>query len=307
MIHACFREKARIFSAYTTVGNGDDASVHQVPEGYELVVSTDTSLAGVHWPHDFPVQQAAHRAVCSALSDMAAMGAQAQWTWVSVMANTAQELKQMGEGVTSALNQYQVELSGGDTVSSPVAALNVTVSGMVPQGTAMQRNQAQVGDTIWLLGRVGWASLGLQAWFDGDDPHGFVPYFQEIEPKLTEGMQLRAGGVACCIDVSDGLLQDAGHIAQASGVGMLLELEHIPDWHVLSKLLGQDAASRAVLSGGEDYALLCTAPAALAPLLQDKASAIGHCVEGCGISVTMQGQPYPYTHQGFDHFDSSTS
>ncbi|MDQ6953588.1 MAG: thiamine-phosphate kinase [Mariprofundaceae bacterium] len=301
LIHACFRKEARIFSAMTRVGNGDDASVHDVPEGQQLVVSTDTAVAGVHWPHDFPVAMAADRAVCAALSDLAAMGAKAHWAWVSVMASDEWVLQGMGKGVTAALNRYDVELSGGDTVQSPLNALTITVSGLIPEKQAMQRNQAKVGDDVWLLGRVGFSSLGLNDWFSGVREGGFIADFQTVEPKLRQGETVRDLGVCCCMDVSDGLLQDAGHVCHASGIGMNIELASLPEWGNLVDAVGEAAAMQAMLSGGEDYALLLTAPSNISGL-SSLAVKIGSCVKGNKVSVHLHGASVMPKQQGFDHF-----
>jgi len=277
-------------------------------------------VAGIHWPHDFPLHKAADRAVCAALSDLAAMGAKAHWAWVSVMASDAKVLQGMGQGVTAALNRYDVELSGGDTAQSPLNALNITVSGLLPEHTAMQRNQAQVGDEIWLVGRVGFSSLGLKDWFSGKRDGGFLENFQEIVPQLSKGEALRALGVRCCMDVSDGLWQDAEHLCQASNVGMKIDLESLPEWGLMVNQVGEDAAIQAMLSGGEDYALLLTAPKHLSGLAS-LAAKIGVCVQATSIQgnlakddvqsqdvqnqrvlVNLHGQAVTPKQRGFDHF-----
>lgn len=301
LIHACFRKEARIFSAMTQVGNGDDASVHDVPAGQQLVVSTDTAVAGVHWPHDFPVAMAADRAVCAALSDLAAMGAKAHWAWVSVMASDASVLQAMGKGITKALNRHHVELSGGDTVQSPLNALTVTVSGLLPERQAMQRNQAKLGDDVWLLGRVGFSSLGLKDWFSGVREGGFLASFQHITPQLKQGERLRQLGVRCCMDVSDGLWQDAEHLCRASGIAMNIELASLPEWKSMVDTVGEDIAMQAMLAGGEDYALLFTAPPNTSGL-SSLAVKIGSCVQGDKVSVRLHGQAVGIEARGFDHF-----
>jgi len=301
LIHACFRKKARIFSAMTEVPNGDDASVHALPMGKSLVTSADMAVAGVHWPHDFPLRQAADRAVCAALSDLAAMGAEACWAWVSVMADCREALEDMGKGIADALNRYAVELSGGDTVHAPLRAINVTVAGLVNQGSSMQRDQAQVGDDVWLLGELGFSSLGLKQWMSGEVDGCFVPAFQQVKPKLSQGLALHALGVRCCMDVSDGLYQDAGHICRASSMGMMLDLATFPQWQTMVHAVGEEQAMQAMLSGGEDYALLFTAPKDL-PGLSELATHIGVCCEGSEVEVHLAGQRKSILKAGYDHF-----
>jgi len=285
----------------TCVGNGDDASVHAIPQGQQLVVSTDTAVAGVHWPHDFPLEMAADRAVCAALSDLAAMGAKAHWAWVSAMASNGQVLQDMGRGVTAALNRHGVELSGGDTVQSPLNALNITVSGLLPEASAMQRNQANVGDDVWLLGDVGLSSLGLKEWFAGKRSGRFLPYFQHISPQLEQGEVLRNLGVRCCMDVSDGLWQDAEKLCQACHVSIHFDVESLPRWKTMVQDVGEDAAIQAMLSGGEDYALLFTAPAHCSGL-PSQAVKVGRCMEGMHVAAFLNGQSIIPKHGGFDHF-----
>ena len=113
LIEQAFRRHSPPVHPMTRVANGDDASVHEVPLDMELVISTDTSVAGIHWPDNFPLDQAADRAVCAALSDLAAMGAEACWLWVSVLTKAAADAETMGIGVNAALNRYSVELAGG--------------------------------------------------------------------------------------------------------------------------------------------------------------------------------------------------
>ncbi len=301
LIEQCFVSKAMATQTNTVVANGDDASVHDLAENEQLVVSTDTAVQGVHWPDDFPLDQAADRAVCAALSDLAAMGASGCWAWVSVVAKDRDALAAIGQGVGNALNRYDVELAGGDTVHASLNSLNITVAGIVEKNTAMQRNKAEINDHIWILGNSGLASLGLEQWFQGHEDGAFVENFAHIEPKLKQGYLLRELGVRCCIDVSDGVLQDAGHISKVSNIGMQLDVEKFPDWQLLCRKLGCEKAMQRMLSGGEDYALLFTAPAHMRGL-DELATRIGECVETLGVQVYYQGEKMKFERLGYDHF-----
>jgi len=299
LIDRCFAGKGGRQHAFTRLGIGDDASIHQLEAGMELVVSTDTSLAGVHWPMDLPVAIAADRAVCAALSDLAAMGAEPLCCWLNVMAVNAESVEQMGVGATAALARYDVELAGGDTTRSPFDALAVTVAGQLPAGRAMRRDGAQSDDKIWLCGRVGLHASGLQQWLNNEKDGSFVSCFKMIEPLLDNGVRLREQGVRCCMDISDGLLQDAGHLARASGIGMDIELSLLPEWQQLADAFGEDRALHNAAHGGEDYALLFTAPAAMS---FSDACMIGHCRMQPGVSLTLHGQPVEVEKAGYDHF-----
>ena len=301
LIQAAFRDGAPNAHSTTSVINGDDASVHAIPDGMELVMSTDASISGVHWPDGFALQSAADRATCAALSDLAAMGAEACWAWVSVMSQSQNDLLELGKGVNAALSRYSVELSGGDTAYSSVNALTVTVGGVVPAGKAMCRNGAKKGDGIWIIGRAGFSSLGLKQWMAEMEEGYFKRYFEEIKPKLEQGVRLRDLGIRCCIDISDGILQDASHIAQDSSVGMRLDLESFPGWDLLCRKVGEKSAIRAVVSGGEDYALLFTASEGMG-WLDSFATQVGVCTDGTEVEIRLNGTMLEGLEPGFDHF-----
>ena len=165
----------------------------------------------------------------------------------------------------------------------------------------MQRNQAEASDVLWLVGRLGFHALGLQQWMTGNHEGEFVPHFDELKPQLQAGKRLRELGVKCCIDVSDGLLQDASHLADASHIGMDIEITSVPGWHLLCSKAGEASALQAVAHGGEDYALLFTTPAQL-QLPDGLAMKIGHCREGSGIRLLKAGQFVAVEKTGFDHF-----
>ena len=302
LIRQAFVENSPPISQRTTIANGDDASVHGIDPGMELVVSVDTSIAGVHWPQDMPLHTAAERAVCAALSDLAAMGAEALWVWVAAMATSADATVEMGKGVNAALSRFGVELAGGDTTHSPVNALSITVAGQLPQGSAMRRDRAQSGDLVWLVGKLGFSEVGLRKWINGKRESSFTAYFAEVSPKLEAGKRLRELGVRCCIDVSDGFLQDAGHICEASDIGMQIRLEDFPGWERLFDKLGNSMAIECALAGGEDYALLFTTGPDM-KFLEDFATCIGICTEEPGISVQLQGESIELPSvSGYDHF-----
>jgi len=302
LIDRAFRKKLSFKHSLTSLSVGDDASVHAVPDGYELVVSTDISVAGVHWPHDFPLQQAAGRAVNAALSDLAAMGAEACWVWICAALNDGNAAESMGDGIAAALSGSGIELAGGDTVHAADNSLSVTVAGVLPRATAMRRDAARDGDDIWLCGDLGLAAHALRQWQQGDRSAQVMKAFGEVQPRLTEGIALRQAGVSCCIDVSDGLLADTGHLAKASAMGMEIELSRIPSFIELAQRLGKEDAANLVLAGGEDYALVCTAPARLSDALSAVAVRIGRCQAGSGVRALLDGLEVKTAQRGFDHF-----
>jgi len=301
IINNYFKGRGGHSNSFTRLAIGDDASVHTPHAGMDLVVSSDSSVEGIHWPDDFSRVKAADRAVCSALSDLAAMGADPVAVWVNVMARDELSVKKMAKGVSNALRRHDVELVGGDTCSSRVNALAVTVAGEVPEGTAMRRDTAKATDNLWLVGKLGFHALGLQQWLNHQRDGEYIHYLEEITPLLSAGIRLRQIGVKCCIDVSDGLLQDAGHIASASRIGIDIEITEVPKWLQMSNSIGKNTFMDTVLHGGEDYALLFTAPAEM-HIPAALAVKIGSCREGEGVSLYHNGKLREVENRGFLHF-----
>ncbi len=302
LIDHAFRKRAPFVHPLTRLPNGDDASTHAVPKGQEVVVSTDISMAEKHWPRDFPLKDAACRAVNAAASDLAAMGASPAWLWLGVMATSSDDADRMGRGVTRALESLSMELAGGDTVRSPVNALSVTVAGLLPEGSAMRRDTACAGQDVWLCGEAGLAAHGLQQWQQGKRDGSHVPYFRVVRPLLSEGTRLRELGVTCCIDVSDGLFADSGHVADASSVAFYLCMEKVGSFPSLIREMNEQEALRLVLGGGEDYSLLFTASVKRRKSLQTFACRIGECREGSGVHVTLDGRKMHVPPMGYNHF-----
>ncbi|MDQ6986182.1 MAG: thiamine-phosphate kinase [Mariprofundaceae bacterium] len=302
LIHQAFRCKAPFIHSTTRVANGDDASVHALPAAYDLVVSTDMSMAGVHWPHDFPLKDAACRAVNAALSDLAAMGAEAAWLWCCAAVTDVQAAEQMGEGIAAALANCGIELAGGDTVRADTNSLSVTVAGMLPEATAMRRDAACVGDDVWLCGHAGLAAYALQQWQQGQRSEDKIEAFRVITPQLDVGIAIREMGVRCCIDVSDGLLADAGHLAAASALSVEIEAEKVPGFNALCRFLSRNEAIPLLLTGGEDYALLFTASANFREHLTALATCIGRCTSGAGVNAMLDGKKIEISRRGYEHF-----
>jgi thiamine-monophosphate kinase len=246
---------------------GDDASIVQVPSGYELVQSIDTQVADVHFPATAPAQLIAQRALRCAISDLAAMGAkpQAFHLALSLPKNTSQTwLESFSSGLRACADEYQIPLIGGDTTSSPVAVITIQVQGLVPIGKALTRDKAQVGDDIWLSGEIGRSAAALkgilacpEALPENDDGLAAAYYYPQAQIDLGQKL---IGLAHSAMDVSDGLLQDASHIAKASGCCLNIESQNIP-LNILSiEQFGQTQALQFALRGGDDYQLLFTAP-----------------------------------------------
>ncbi|HET7675523.1 MAG TPA: thiamine-phosphate kinase, partial [Gammaproteobacteria bacterium] len=205
------------------LGVGDDAALLQTPAGTELAISTDTMVEGVHFPAGAPAHAIGWRALATNLSDLAAMGATPAWATLALTLPQADEawLQEFARGFFELADQFGVALVGGD-VTQGALTVTVTIHGHVPAGAALRRSGAKPGDRVFVTGKLGGAAAGLAAY--PNDGRGRYLYPQ---PRVAEGVALR-GFASAAIDISDGLVADLGHIAEASGVGAQMALEKVP-------------------------------------------------------------------------------
>ncbi|MEY4532619.1 MAG: hypothetical protein RI926_388 [Actinomycetota bacterium] len=285
---------ARIFprlpqSDYTIVGPGDDCAVVTAPDG-RFVVTTDMMVHGpdfrLEWstPHQLGVKAAATN-----LSDVAAMGAKPTGMVVSISA-PQDTLVSFLEEIADGLHDACLELApgcgvvGGDLSVSNTLTLSVTAFGDLEGRQPLLRSGAKPGDVVAVTGRLGLAGLGLAALFAGQK-HTTNPLLLSAQlapwPPISQGVAGALGGATAAMDISDSLMMDAGRIAQASGVVIVLDESALDDLaaHIAIEV-GVDAsrARQAILYGGEDHALLMTFPSAIP--LPPGFSALGH-VKAC--------------------------
>ena len=246
---------------------GDDCSIVQVPAGFELVQSIDTQVADVHFPAQAPADLIALRALRCALSDLAAMGAKTQGFHLALSIpkefqhiSFQQWLKDFSKGLKACAQTFNIPLIGGDTTSSTIPVITIQVQGLVPAGKALRRDGAQISDDIWLSGPTGLAAAALeQVLKNPADSSGLAQVYYYPQPQIELGQKL-IGLANSALDVSDGLLQDAAHIAKASGLTLDIDSTTIPIQALLNAGISQDDSSRHALTGGDDYQLLFTAP-----------------------------------------------
>jgi thiamine-monophosphate kinase len=297
---------ARYFSAFgrgdgVDLGVGDDAALLTVPPGESLVVSVDTMLAGRHFPEDAFPEDIGFRAVAVAASDLAAMGATPLGMTLSLTLPEADEvwLHPFSEGIGQAARDFALPLVGGDTTRGPLS-IAVQVMGSVPQGGALLRSGARAGDLVYVSGTLGDAAAGLallQAqWLPPEAHREFLVerYFRP-RPRLSLGLSLR-GIATAAIDVSDGLLQDLGHIANASGCGMRIDAQRLPLSAALRTQPDRGQQLAWALAGGDDYELCVTA--AQDARLPEAFTCIGEVVAGDGVfcAGAPEGLSPGYTH-----------
>jgi thiamine-monophosphate kinase len=294
------------------LGVGDDAALLAVPAGHELVVTTDSLLPGVHFPTGLDAEAVGYRALAANLSDLAAMGAEPAWALLALTLPQADEtwLAGFSRGFFTLAKRHGVALVGGNIARGPLN-ITITAQGFVPQGKALTRKGAQVGDLVYVTGHPGDAAAGLKLLQAGkaDSKHACVRRFTHPEPRLAEGRALR-GLASAAIDVSDGLLADLEHLVEVRGMGAKLGLDKLPFSPDLLALHALEEARTLALTGGDDYELCFTVRVGQAAevdrLLKDldcPAACIGAIEPTPGVHcVDAAGKAHPYPVPGHKHF-----
>jgi len=284
------------------------------PPGSELVAATDTLVAGVHFPHASPPASVGHRALAVNLSDLAAMGARPAWALLALTLPEADEawLREFAAGLCTLAHAQDVALVGGDTTRGPLT-VTLQLLGHVPRGTALTRAGGRAGDVLFVSGTPGDAAAGL-ALEQGQlqapaEAHAYLrERFLLPTPRMALGERLR-GYASACIDVSDGLLADAGKLAAASGAGAQLEYSAVPLSEPLLEAVGEARARELALTGGDDYEL-CFAVrgeelARLARALPAERwgyTRIGVLRAAPGAVAVRNGTVMEFSHSGYEHF-----
>ncbi len=297
------------------LGVGDDAALVRVGSGMELAISTDMLVSGTHFFADADPYMLGHKALAVNLSDMAAMGAQPRWATLALSLPDEDEvwLEGFSAGFFALADKFEIELIGGDTTQGPLN-LSITIMGEVPQGKALRRDGAKVGDEIWVSGNVGDAALALahmqgKVILSEESFKAIAPTLHLPQPRVALGLALR-GLAHSAIDVSDGLLADLGHILERSGVGAEIEFAKVPVSSYLRPYVDKAIGQRCALAGGDDYELCFTAPGArhedikqLSGKLALSLMCIGKITAGAGYRVkATDGSVMTIEETGYDHF-----
>lgn len=261
----------RYFAALTpahpavALGIGDDCALLTPPPGEQLAISSDTLIAGRHFPLDTAPADIGHKALAVNLSDLAAMGAQPLAFTLALTLPQADEawLAAFVEGMGALARAAGIALIGGDTTRGPLS-ISITVLGSVPPGRALRRDGAQTGDLVCVTGTLGDAALALQQLQAGQTPDPVLrARLDRPSPRNAAGLALR-GLAHAGIDISDGLCGDLGHVLRASGLGAELQVGQLPMSDAFARLV-MPAQRLRLQNGGDDYELcLCLPPAALA-------------------------------------------
>ena len=297
------------------VSIGDDAAVVNVPPGMQQVLTTDVLVAGTHFLAEADPVGIGHKSLAVNLSDLAAMGAVPKWFTLNLSLSEVNTswLQGFCRGLFGLANQWNISLVGGDTVRGPLT-IGIQAGGVVPTGKAMLRSGAKVGDRIYVTGTLGDAGVALL------HQRGTLPLkatdFAKVRPRLdfpiprlSEGLALR-DFASSCIDISDGLLSDLGHIATASTVGARIMLERLPVSTVYRTYFEQFGRWDTAITAGDDYELCFTIPRPrqtdferLSAKWQCGATYIGDIETEPGVRVVDRlGVDHKPNTNGYEHF-----
>jgi thiamine-monophosphate kinase len=311
-----FAEIARLYRPLTRGAPGalallDDAAVLPSRPGFDLVLTTDTLVEGVHFLPDDPLDTVARKLLRVNLSDLAAKGAQPYGYLLTTAWSPrcdAAARATFARGLDEDGRALDLILLGGDTVSTPgPLTVGAALLGWVPAGGVVRRGGARAGDRLLVTGQVGKGWLGLQARRGARaDPDGALTAFYRLPQPRTALAAALGRHANAAADVSDGLIADAGHIAKASGLALEIALDRLP----LHPTVEPDRTARlAAASGGDDYEIVCAAaPHAVAALVAAGADTgipitdIGVFSDGEGTTVTDGGQILAAGPGGWRHF-----
>ena len=307
------------------LGLTDDAAFFTPPEGQDLVVTTDALVAGVHFFPNDPADAVARKALRVNLSDLAAKGAAPAGLLLSLaLPNNVGEkwLKSFSSGLRADVKLFGCPLLGGDSVRTPgPVTITITAFGTLPRGGMVKRSVAQPGDTILVTGTIGDAALGLRLRRDPKtakrwklatkaEKHLLGRYLlPQPRNALAETLRLHA---TAAMDISDGLVGDLAKLCRVSGVSATIDVEKVPLSTAARAARAADrSALETILTGGDDYEILCTVPPGRVEPLRSAAgsagvglTAIGEVVAGTGAPVFRDpdGRTIVFKSPAFSHF-----
>lgn len=317
---------ARYFKPLAThpgaFGFNDDASAIAPPAGHDLVLKTDGLIEGVHFFPDDPADAVGRKALRVNLSDLAAKGAAPLGFLLAIALPkgfSEDWLAAFARGLGEDAQAYRCPLLGGDTDSTPgPTSISIAAFGAVPHGTMVRRAGAKAGDRVFVTGTIGDAALGLRvrrgeaaSWkLDAAMRDHLVSRFHLPQPRnpLAEAVRQHA---SAAMDVSDGLAADLAKLCRASQVAADIDVARVPLSAAAKQALAGDAALiEPVLTGGEDYEILCTIPEAGAAAFRQAAAAegvpvseIGRCASGEGARfLDASGRTLSFGKPGYSHF-----
>ena len=299
---------------HTHLSVGDDCALITVSPGMALAISTDMLVSGTHFFLDADPEKLGWKSLAVNLSDMAAMGADARWATLAISLPHADDawLSAFSKGFFACAEAFDIDLIGGDTTRGPLN-IAVQIMGEVSLDGALKRSGAKVNDDIWVSGNLGDAALALaglrfQIDIKPEELSAIENALNMPQPRVTLGLALR-GIASSCIDISDGLVSDLGHIIKASGVGAEIALDQLPLSKTVAPYFHLKSVKDMVLAGGDDYELCFTAPQAKYSVIEKLSldlrlplTRIGHICAHKNLNVNANGQTMDIQHKGYDHF-----
>lgn len=286
------------------LGVGDDCALLCVPEGHELAITTDTLVAGRHFPVQTKSYDIGWKSLAVSLSDLAAMGAEPRAFLLALTLEHADAgwLAEFARGLRELAQRHCVALIGGDTTRGTLS-VNITAMGVVPRGEALRRSGARVGDAVCVTGTVGDAALGLR--LRGNDEF-LRQRLDRPAPRIEAGLALR-GLATACIDLSDGLAGDLSHILAASGVGAVIEAQCLPMSAEFKRLTELQQRLTLQVHGGDDYELCVCLPSdkieAARKRLDVPLTVIGYITAEPGLRFIDAAGTIPVAPHGYRHFE----
>jgi len=297
-------------------GIGDDCALLSVPEKQTLAISTDTLVSGIHFLADIHPADLGYKALAVNLSDLAAMGADPAWLTLALTLPDTDEswLQSFSDSLFELLDYYDMQLIGGDTTRGPLS-MTLGIHGLVPQGRALRRSGARIGDWVYVTGTLGDSAAGLALLLGQITLND--PAAQEVllkrhlrpVPRILQGQALRDLASAA-IDISDGLISDLGHLLKASDCGARINLDALPLSATMMQHFSPEQSVSWALSGGEDYELCFTVPEINRGALDVALGYLGvpfTCIgqigpQSEGLVLLQNDRAVTFNQKGFDHF-----
>lgn len=293
------------------LGIGDDCALLRPPIGLVLAMTCDTLVSGIHFFPDVPADRLGHKALAVSLSDLAAMGAEPCWFSLALTLPAVDSawLDAFSTGLAGLAKSHGVSLIGGDTTRGPLS-ITIHAIGTLPESAALRRSGAKPGDVIYVSGDLGAAGLALKQRTESDftvSPQTLAR-LELPSPRVALGLALR-GIASACIDISDGLAADLGHLLTASAVGGHVEIGQLPVNPEVDAYIRATDDWSLPLNAGDDYELCFTSPAEHAARIGETAqrlncpiTPIGVIETAAGLRLTREGSAMNLRRSGFQHF-----
>ena len=293
------------------LGIGDDCALLGIGDTVELAVTTDTMVEGVHFFPGADPDALGYKALAVNLSDLASMGAEPVCAILALTMpqSDASWLSRFAHGFFDLAQAWSVELIGGDTTRGPLT-ITVQAIGTVPKGEALLRSTARPADLVYVTGCLGDAALALKIEQNEVDYRdaAVLNRLHRPEPRVEAGLRLR-GVATACIDLSDGLAGDLGHILQASGVGAVIDWNKLPFSDAVRHYIDESGDWELPIRGGDDYELCFTIPASEAAASERRmadsgcpCTCIGVIDRSDGLRVLKDSNRIQFLLQGYEHF-----